>query len=114
PSPPGFVRGASGGYPAHNERSGQFDEAALEEVEFFASQGMFDEARALLQEQLSRLPNHPLLLERQRELEAMIGGTPNESGARVVPRSVAPHAISDDRSYDIAASLDALDALDEH
>ncbi len=39
---------------------GQFDEAALEEVEFFASQGMFEDARALLDEQLARLPNHPV------------------------------------------------------
>ncbi len=93
--------------------TGQFDEAALDEVEFFASQGMFEEARALLDEQLARLPNHPLLLERKRELEAMVA-SPNESGARVAPRSLVPVPHSEDRSFDIAASLDALDALDNH
>lgn len=92
---------------------GQFDEAALEEVEFFASQGMFDDARNLLDEQLQRLPNHPLLLERKRELEAM-SAAPSESGARVAPRSIHPVSHAEDRSFDIAASLDALDALDTH
>jgi len=95
----------------HQPTYGQFDEAALEEVEFFTSQGMFDDARTLLDEQLARLPNHPLLLERKRELEAM-AGAPSESGARVAPRSVAPVSHMEDRSFDIAASLDALDALD--
>jgi tetratricopeptide (TPR) repeat protein len=93
---------------------GQLDEAALEEVEFFSSQGMFDDARNLLDEQLQRLPGHPLLLERKRELEAMMGGTIAESGARPAPRSVVPASLVEDRSFDIAASLDALDALDTH
>jgi tetratricopeptide (TPR) repeat protein len=77
---------------------------------------MFDEARGLLEEQLQRLPNHPLLLERLREMEehaasARSGG----SGTRAVPRDL-PHPASpfslEDRSFDIAATLDALDALD--
>jgi tetratricopeptide (TPR) repeat protein len=95
---------------------GQLDEDALEEVEFFASNGMFDEARNLLESELGRLPNHPLLLERLRELEehaaAARGGG---SGTRQVPRSAAPPPSSfnlEDRAFDIAASLDALDALD--
>jgi tetratricopeptide (TPR) repeat protein len=90
---------------------GALDEDALEEVEFFASHAMFDEARAILDEQLSRLPNHPLLLERKRELEALaIQVQESQSGTRAMPRSdVAPE---EDRSFDIAASLDALDALD--
>lgn len=97
--------------------SAQLDEDALEEVEFFASHGMFDEARAMLDEQLSRLPNHPLLLERKREIEQLAaGGQPDlQSGTREVPRSepvAAPVTEDEDRSFDIAASLDALDALD--
>ena len=94
-----------------SDPAAQLDEEALEEVEFFASHGMFDEAKNLLDEQLLRLPGHPLLLERKREIESLAGGAPegDGSGARVVPRSNAP---GDDRSFDIAASLDALDALD--
>jgi hypothetical protein len=50
---------------------GRFDEEAMEEIEFFVSQGMYEDAINLLDEQLARLPNHPLLLDRRRELEAM-------------------------------------------
>jgi tetratricopeptide (TPR) repeat protein len=106
---PGQVPGAPS-----SGQLGQLDEDALEEVEFFATNNMFDEARALLEAELVRLPNHPLLLERLRELEehaaAAHGG---ESGTLVVPRSGAPQSYGpEDRSFDIAASLDALDALD--
>jgi len=45
-------------------------ESALEEAEFFLSRGLFDDARAILEEQLTRLPNNPLLLERITELDA--------------------------------------------
>jgi tetratricopeptide (TPR) repeat protein len=96
------------------ETSGnQLDEEALEEVEFFASHGMFDEARNLLESELARLPNHPLLLDRMRELQAMSGEAPGaeaQSGARALG-GYAPEP-GDDRSFDIAASLDALDAID--
>ncbi len=102
---PSFSRG--------NDPSAQLDEEALEEVEFFASNGVFDEAMNLLDEQLLRLPNHPLLLERKREIESLLSGgggnLGDAGGSRVVPRSGAP---GEDRSFDIAASLDALDALD--
>ncbi len=94
-----------------SEPPAQLDEEALEEVEFFASHGMFDEARALLDEQLARLPNNRLLLERKREIEAQATG--DGSGTRAVPRpSAPPQSVGEDRSFDIAASLDALDALD--
>jgi tetratricopeptide (TPR) repeat protein len=90
----------------------QLDEDALDEIEFFASRGMFDDARGILAEQLGRLPNHPLLLERQRELEALAASAEERpSGARQVLRSIQP-AENEDRSFDIAASLEALDALD--
>ncbi len=90
--------------------SNQLDEDALEEVEFFASHGMFDEARGLLESELARLPRHPLLLERMRELDAMAA---DAAGAED-PYRAAEHAHEqgDDRSFDIAASLDMLDAID--
>ncbi|MFT3765022.1 MAG: tetratricopeptide repeat protein [Minicystis sp.] len=50
---------------------GGFDEDALEEVDFFVSQGMYEDAISLLDEQLARLPNHPLLLDRKQEIQAM-------------------------------------------
>jgi tetratricopeptide (TPR) repeat protein len=80
-------------------------EAALEEAEFFVSRGLFEDARTILDEQLARLPNHPLLLDRLTELDAqersMVGG----SGTRPSPAAAAVQ----DRSFDIAESLGALD-----
>ena len=75
-------------------------EDALEEVEFFTARGLFDDARTVIQEQLSRLPNHPLLIERLAEIDAQEGVVQNGSGTRPSPAGV------EDRSFDIAASLD--------
>jgi tetratricopeptide (TPR) repeat protein len=79
-------------------------EDALDEAEFFCSRGLYDDARAILSEQLTKHPNNPLLRERVAELDAQDeqrGG----SGARERPQEP-------DRAYDIAASLDALESLD--
>jgi tetratricopeptide (TPR) repeat protein len=77
-------------------------EAALEEAEFFASRGLYEDARAILTEQLSRHPNHPLLVERMDEIATQEQATARGSGTREMPR---------DRSFDIAASLDAIETL---
>jgi tetratricopeptide (TPR) repeat protein len=84
-------------------------ESALEEADFFAVRGLYDDARTILEEQLARLPNHPLLVERLAELDAQERGTPGGSGTRPSPSA---QSMVEDRSFDIAASLDALDALD--
>jgi tetratricopeptide (TPR) repeat protein len=57
--------------PPSFEGRGGFDEEAIEEVEFFVSQRMFEDALGILDEQLERLPDHPLLLDRRRDVEAM-------------------------------------------
>lgn len=80
------------------------DEDALEEIDFFTQHGMIEEARNLLTEQLSRAPNHPLLLERQRELA--------QASSRAPATAPPPASHLDDRSFDIAASLGALDELE--
>jgi tetratricopeptide (TPR) repeat protein len=72
-------------------------EDALEESEFFASRGLFDDAYNILAGQLDRYPNHPLLRERLAELEYQ---QQSASGARERPTS------DHDRSFDIAESLD--------
>jgi tetratricopeptide (TPR) repeat protein len=79
-------------------------EDALDEAEFFCSRGLFDDARAILSEQLAKHPNNPLLRERVAELDAQ--DQQRGSGARERPRE------EPDRAYDIAASLDALESLD--
>jgi len=81
-------------------------EAALEEADFYASQGEFDTARETLDETLRSSPNHRLLLEKRREIDELA-----RSGAREASPA-APLSRSDDRAFDIAASLDALDEME--
>jgi len=90
-------------------------EDALEEVEFFMSRGLLDDARAILDEQLRRLPNHPLLVERLHELQLATEQSTASSGTRERPdpARAAAETRNSDRAFDIAASLDALDALDQ-
>jgi tetratricopeptide (TPR) repeat protein len=52
---------------------GALDESALDQAESLAELGRFDEARALLHAQLSLVPNHPLILERLADLDALSG-----------------------------------------
>lgn len=89
-------------------RAGAADlEEALEEADFFTSRGLFDDARAVLTEQLARNPNHPLLVERMAELDAQEQTSQQSSGTRQMPIGGG-----EDRSFDIAASLDALESLE--
>lgn len=81
-------------------------EDALEEADFFASRGLYEDARTVLLEQLQRLPNHPLLRERVAELDAQELAAQAPSGARARPTA------DEDRSFAIAASLDALESGD--
>ncbi|MCA9631883.1 MAG: tetratricopeptide repeat protein [Myxococcales bacterium] len=93
--------------------SGQSEliEEVLDEAEFFAARGLWEDAKAIVEDQLRRVPGHPLLLERLREIELSIEAqTDTESGARErAPLSESP----EDNSFDIAASLGALDELEE-
>lgn len=86
-------------------------EEVLDEAEFFAARGLWEDAKAIVEDQLRRVPGHPLLLERLREVELAIEAqTDTESGARErAPLSESP----EDNAFDIAASLGALDELEE-
>jgi tetratricopeptide (TPR) repeat protein len=87
-------------------RPGAELESALEEADFFASRGLYDDARAILDEQLVRLPNHPLLLERLVELDAQEEtGAQGGSGTRPSPAA----GTVEDRAFDIAESLGDVD-----
>jgi tetratricopeptide (TPR) repeat protein len=89
-------------------------ESALEEAEFFATRGLYDDARTILEEQLARLPNHPLLVERMGELNAQerdSRDTRDASGGSGTRPSPAAGS-AEDRSFDIAESLGALDGGD--
>ena len=103
--PPATPSAAPGGTPEL--------ESALEEAEFFASRGLHEDARAILEEQLARLPNHPLILERLVELDTQERAAQLASGAR-------PSPVADDdgrgppvdRAFDIAESLHRMDAAE--
>jgi tetratricopeptide (TPR) repeat protein len=82
-------------------------EQALEEAEFFVVRGLFEDARAILEEQLTRTPNHKLVTERLREIDEQLG---NRSGSQTIDRSQLGTAPPD--SLDVSSSLDALDALE--
>lgn len=100
-APPGMGMEASP--PSLGPAGGLELEDALDEAEFFCSRGLFEDARAILTEQLSRHPKNPLLRERLAEIDAQEQA--RGSGAREKPRE-------QDRAFDIAASLDALESLD--
>ena len=109
--PPAFGRAPSAGPPRMSTKPPSIGAAAsreledaLEEAEFFCSRGLFDDARAILNEQLGKYPNNPLLRERIAEVDAQ--ELQRGSGAREKPREQS------DRSFDLASSLDALESLD--
>ncbi|MFI5302738.1 MAG: hypothetical protein ACHREM_32005, partial [Polyangiales bacterium] len=81
-------------------------EEALDEADFYAAQGVFETARETIEEALKLSPRNPLLLEKLRDIEA--AATALASSAEAAASSQAG-----DRAFDIAASLDALDALDD-
>jgi tetratricopeptide (TPR) repeat protein len=105
-------------------------EEALEEADFFASRGLYEDARAILLDQLTRLPTHPILRERIREIENAIAaagesGTIEKSRLGPAARAAQPDSLRSvrgredvpdiddaDAVFDIAASLEALDQLE--
>ena len=86
-------------------------EEVLDEAEFFAARGLYDDARGILEDQLARSPNHPLLLEKLREvLQASAGVSPAQDGAEqshVIPSQYPPE---DDDEF--SATLSALESLE--
>ncbi len=86
-------------------------EEVLDEAEFFAARGLYDDARGILEDQLTRSPNHPLLLEKLREvLQASAGVSPAQDGAEqshVIPSQYPPE---DDDEF--SATLSALESLE--
>jgi tetratricopeptide (TPR) repeat protein len=81
-------------------------EQALEEAEFFVARGLFEDARAILQEQLIRTPKHRLVHERLREVNEQLG----RGGSQTIERSQLGG--NSPSGFDVSASLDALDALE--
>jgi tetratricopeptide (TPR) repeat protein len=79
----------------------------LEEAEFFAAQGLYEDAEAILADTLSAAPGHVLLTERLAEVRASMAALGQTSRS-----AAAPPLSAEDAAFDIAASLDALDDFD--
>jgi tetratricopeptide (TPR) repeat protein len=103
------------GVAADAEATHEAVEEALEEAEFFTSRGLYDDAKAIVGDQLARSPNHPLLLERLREIEHLIAASVESVtiDRSQLGRKVLPKEQPVDRSFDIATSLEALDSLEQ-
>jgi pilus assembly protein FimV len=66
------VEPAAPAAPAPEAAGGEVEEI-LDEAEFFIAQGMYDEARSSLNDALGDLPDHPLLLDKLREIDEADG-----------------------------------------
>lgn len=85
-------------------------EDVLDEAEFFAARGLFDDAKNILLEQLGRTPNHKLVLERLSELEAQL---PSSADSQTKERSRLSERVIGEQDFDVDQSLNALDAIPE-
>jgi len=95
--------------PSPSQYGGTLDEDVLEQIDFFANQGLLEDARQLLDDQLLRLPNHPMLLYKRTEIEQMgrPSYVPQTSGETFAhKRSEYP---PDDNAEDIAEMLKNID-----
>jgi hypothetical protein len=68
---------------------------------------MLDDAKTILIDQWQRTPHHPLLREKLTELGLDPDQVANERPSRIP-------AAGEDKAFDIAASLDALDRASQH
>jgi tetratricopeptide (TPR) repeat protein len=85
-------------------------EDVLDEADFFATRGLYEDAKAILIEQLTRTPNHPLVLERLSEVDTALGSS---GGSQTIERSQLNKQEQEDAlDFDVAQSLGALDEME--
>jgi tetratricopeptide (TPR) repeat protein len=85
-------------------------EDVLDEADFFATRGLYEDAKAILIEQLTRTPNHPLVLERLHEIDTALGSS---AGSQTIERSQLNKQEQEDAlDFDVAQSLGALDEME--
>ena len=82
-------------------------EEALEEADFFAARGLYEDARAILSDQLSKTPNHRLVIERLREVEESLAAS---GSSQTIERSMLAggNAPQSEAELDVAVSLSGL------
>ena len=85
-------------------------EDVLDEADFFATRGLYEDAKAILVEQLTRTPNHPLVLERLREIDTALGSS---GESQTIERSqLGKSQEQESLDFDVAQSLGALDEME--
>ncbi len=102
-----FAPAAAGGASAPASTEGLED--VLDEADFFATRGLYEDAKAILVEQLARTPHHPLVLERLREIDTAL----DSSGeSQTIERSQLGKSQEEQLDFDVAQSLGALDEME--
>lgn len=87
-------------------------DAALDEVDFFASRGLYDDALSVLHEQLARYPDNPQLLVRLRDVEEYARrAARDESGTRRSVQAERPQTVP--ASADVTEALEAFEPTPE-
>ena len=82
------------------ERAATSLEDDLDEADFFMGQGLWDEARDILNGLLARFPSHPLVAAKLRDVEAMSSGEdPQAAGEAPVDIDDLGEAMGDDEEY---------------
>ncbi len=99
---------------AEQPRADSGVEDDLDEADFYASQGMYQEALDVLHALYQRHPNHRLILAKLREVEALAGGAmdvPPDSIEHEIP-SVATEALDLDEIQEVSADdLEEMDSV---
>lgn len=91
-------------------------EEVLDEAEFFAARGLYEDARVILEEQLTRTPAHRLVLERLREVEEAIaasGSSQTIDRSRLGGSRSAPPPLEPDDMLDMVGSVSRADMAPE-
>jgi tetratricopeptide (TPR) repeat protein len=73
-------------------------EEVLDEAEFYVAQGLFDEARATLQDTLASHPGHPLVAEKLQEIE-------EAAAAHAQALASVPPPTAEDEAFQLAERL---------
>jgi len=81
-------------------------EEALEEADFFAARGLYEDARAILVDQLTKTPNHRLVLERLREVEESLAAS---GSSQTIERSMLAGGGAPSDDIDVAVSLGGME-----
>ncbi|MEO8900703.1 MAG: tetratricopeptide repeat protein [Polyangiaceae bacterium] len=104
---PPAVRPAAPAAPLVSSTEGLED--VLDEADFFATRGLYEDAKAILVEQLTRTPNHPLVLERLSEIDTALGSS---GESQTIERSQLGKTQEEQLDFDVAQSLGALDEME--